>query len=121
LADESAGFIDWCIRLVDESLQKHGTGQPQPQMIPDLDRFGEITPEVRQAYLRRPPNYLPRDLVNACDEIRRQKKEINTLRGQLLQSKKENEFISAKYGVVMGIIGGLAFKGLSMVLVHFLK
>jgi hypothetical protein len=87
----------------------------------DLERFGEIEPEWRRAYLKRPLERLPQDLTAACDEIRRQRKEINNLRGQLVESKKENRVISAKYGVATGILGTLALKGLGVVLAYFLR
>jgi hypothetical protein len=80
----------------------------------DLERFGELDPEWRKAYLKRPIDRLPQDVTAACDELRRQRKEINNLRGQLFQSKM-------KYSVVTGILGGLAFKGLEVVLAHFLR
>jgi hypothetical protein len=89
--------------------------------LEDFERFGDLDPEWRKAYLKRPLDRLPQDLTAACDEIRRQRKEINNVRGQLFETKKENKIISAKYGVATGILGGLAFKGLSVVLTHFLK
>ena len=87
----------------------------------DFERFGELEPEWRKAYLKRPLERLPQDLTAACDEIRRQRKEMNSLRGQLVESVKANRIISAKFGVATGILGGLALKGLEVVLAHFLK
>ena len=89
--------------------------------LEDFERFGDLDPEWRKAYLKRPLERLPQDLTAACDEIRRQRKEMNSLRGQLVESKKENRYISAKYGVVTAIVASLAFKGLEVVLAHFLK
>jgi len=80
----------------------------------DVERFGELEPEWRKAYLKRPLERLPQDVTAACDELRRQRKEINNLRGQLFRS-------NIKVTVYAGILGGLAFKGLEVVLVHFLK
>ena len=80
----------------------------------DFERFGELDPEWRKAYLKRPIDRLPQDVTAACDELRRQRKEINTLRGQLFRSN----FMNTGYA---GILGGLAFKGLTTVLAHFLK
>lgn len=80
----------------------------------DLERFGDLDPAWRKAYLHRPLDRLPQDVTAACDELRRQRKEINNLRSQLFRSNLKNIGYA-------GILGGLAFKGLEVVLVHFLK
>ncbi len=80
----------------------------------DSERFAELDPEWRKAYLKRPIERLPQDVTAACDELRRQRKEINNLRGQLFRSNLART-------IYAGILGGLAFKGLEVVLAHFLK
>ena len=80
----------------------------------DFERFGEIDPAWRRRYLERPLERLPQDVTAACDELRRQRKEINNLRGQVFRSKIKN-------GVLTGIVGGLAFKGAEVALVAIFK
>jgi hypothetical protein len=87
-----------------------------------LERFEPLTKlQSRQFYGNRDPKKIPDDILEIGDRARAQQREIDRLRGQLVESKQENRVISAKYGVATGILGGLAFKGLEVVLAHFLK
>jgi hypothetical protein len=61
----------------------------------------------REEYLHRPTSRLPGDLLKACDEIRSQRREINTLRGQVLRSRIKNV-------VLAGVLGGAAAKGIEV-------
>lgn len=75
----------------------------------------EPIPETwRKAYLRRPVEQLPADVVQACDEIRSQSREINSLRSQVLRWKIKN-------AVLMGLIGGLAAKGIEVAVLALIK
>jgi hypothetical protein len=68
----------------------------------------------RQEYLKRPMAKLPGDLVKACDELRAQRREINTLRAQVLKSKIKN-------ALLMAMVGGLAAKGIEVAVVGLIK
>jgi hypothetical protein len=79
-----------------------------------IERFGEISTEWRQKYLKRTPEQLPRDMVAACDEIRSQRKELNILRGQLLNMRIKNSLLFA-------LLGGAAAKGIEVLAVALWK
>ena len=70
--------------------------------------FGAIRPEWRQKYLKRTPEQLAADMVAACDQLRQQRKEINSLRAQLILKSRINVVMAA-------ILGGAAAKGLEVV------
>lgn len=75
----------------------------------------EPIPETwRQSYLRRPVEKLPGDLLEACDEVRSQRREINSLRHQVLAWKIKN-------AVLMGLIGGAAAKGIEVAVIALIK
>lgn len=81
---------------------------------PESTRFGEIKPEWRRAYLHRDPQELAKDMVAACDELRNQRKEINSLRGELFRANLKNIVLTA-------IVGGAAAKGIEVAVVALLK
>lgn len=70
-------------------------------------KFDPIPEHWRQEYSKRPLDKLPGDMVNACDEIRKQRKEINSLRSQVLRSRIKNTVLAA-------ILGGAAAEGLKV-------
>jgi hypothetical protein len=75
----------------------------------------EPIPETwRQEYLKRPVAKLPGDVLKACDELRAQRREINSLRAQVLRSKIKN-------AVLMAMIGGMAAKGIEVAVIALLK
>lgn len=61
----------------------------------------------RQAYLKRPIEKLPGDLVKACDELRAQRRDIDTLRSQLRWARMKNVLLIA-------ILGGASAKGIEI-------
>lgn len=68
----------------------------------------------RQEYLKRPIAKLPGDLVKACDELRAQRREINSLRAQVLKSRIKN-------ALLMAMVGGMAAKGIEVAIVGLIK
>jgi hypothetical protein len=75
---------------------------------------GPIPENWRQEYMKRPTEKLPGDLLHACDELREQRREINTLRGQVLKSKIKN-------AVLMALVGGAAAKGIEVAVLALIK
>jgi hypothetical protein len=85
-----------------------------------VDFNSDPLPEAwRQAYLKRPIEKLPADLVHACDELRAQRRDIDTLRGQVSRAKKRlwKELLNL---LLVGVFGGGTVKGLEF-LIHHLK
>lgn len=75
----------------------------------------EPIPETwRQAYLKRPVAQLPGDLLKACDELRAQRRDIDTLRSQLNWSKRKN-------ALLMLMLGGAAAEGVKVAVMALIK
>lgn len=71
----------------------------------------------RQAYLKRPIEKLPADIVRACDELRAQRRDIDTLRGQVSAAKKKLWQELLNLGLV-GVLGGAVVKGFELLIQH---
>ena len=81
-------------------------------MAMNSERFGAIPREWRQKYLKRSPDQLATDMVAACDELRNQRKEINSLRGQLLR------LVVIKNTLLVALVGvATAESGIEVVIV----
>lgn len=75
----------------------------------------EPIPETwRQEYLKRPLAKLPGDLVKACDELRSQRRDIDTLRSQLKWARVKNT-------ILVAILGGASAKGIEIAVLAILK
>jgi hypothetical protein len=68
----------------------------------------------RKAYETRPIAKLPGDVLKACDELRAQRREINSLRAQVFRYKLKNF-------VLVGIVGGAAAEGVKTVVTLLFK
>lgn len=92
---------------------------------PGIEFNSDPIPEAwRQAYLKRPIEKLPADLVRACDELRAQRRDIDMLRGQLVEEKKARAaaekrlwWEKAKNLALAGVLGAASLKGLEVAFV----
>jgi hypothetical protein len=68
----------------------------------------------RKAYETRPIEKLPGDMLKACDALRAQGREINSLRSQVLRYKVKNF-------VLVGLVGGAAAEGVKTLVILLFK
>lgn len=69
---------------------------------------------THERYADRALQKLPGDVLQACDEVRAAKQEINSLRHQVLAWKIKN-------AVLMALVGGAAAKGIEVAVIALIK
>jgi hypothetical protein len=72
-------------------------------------------------YAQRSLQKLPGDVLEACDQIRSQKKEINQLRHDLLEANKAKLLLGIKNVALVAILGGAAAKGIEVGVLSLIK
>lgn len=82
----------------------------------DAGSFAEIPTEWKRIYLKRTEVELARDMVNACDQIRQQRKEIDRLTAQLFISQMKKVALAA---IVGGASAELIKFGATLLFNHF--
>jgi hypothetical protein len=65
---EYEGFIDWCMRVVEEALQKHGSKPPTPEIPPDYANPRGLPEAWLKRYLSLDRAQLALDVIKAFDK-----------------------------------------------------
>ena len=92
------------------------------EMIDGQVSFFEPLPRevTKEWYGERAMHQLPTDVLNACDEVRRQKKEIGQLRHDLLEAQKVTKVLGIEKRLLLTLLGSIGASGLTSALVWYL-
>lgn len=84
--------------------------------------FEAIPKELtREWYAERSLHKLPGDLLEACDQIRAQKKEINKLRADLILANQAKARLGIKNAALIAVLGGAAASGIEHGILALIK